>query len=129
VGLFGNKQKNAEQFEAGQVEVDRLTALAPNELAEELLPAFGADGARSKGREGTPPMQIVQWLVRSHPFHPSLQPLVSAVLAGLQALEHAGLVDRRASGTGTSGMRFLLTPLGEQTLADGSAHERLAPGA
>jgi hypothetical protein len=82
------------------------------------MPAFAPDGARSKGKEGTPPMQIVQWLVRDHPYHPGLQPLVASTLAGL--------VGQRSSGSG-SGMRFFLTPLGEQTLADGSAATRLAP--
>jgi hypothetical protein len=126
MGLFGNKGKHAEEEEAGRVEVERLTALSAPGLAVELMPAFGPDGARSKGKEGTPPMQIVQWLVRDHPYHPGLQPLVASTLAGLQALEHAGLVGQRSSGSG-SGMRFFLTPLGEQTLADGSAATRLAP--
>jgi hypothetical protein len=125
--LWGNKEKNAEQFEAGRVEVERLTALSPAGLGVELLPAFGPDGARSKGREGTPPMQIVQWLMASFPYHPGLQGLVSSTLAGLQALEHAGLVDRRSSGSGTGGMRFLLTPLGETALAEGSAAQYLSP--
>jgi hypothetical protein len=125
MGLFGNKGKHAEEEEAGRVEVDRLTTLSASGLAVELMPAFGPDGARSKGKEGTPPMQIVQWLVRDHPYHPNLQPLVASTLAGLQALEQAGLVGQRSSGSG-SGMRFALTPLGEQTLADGSAAARLA---
>jgi hypothetical protein len=124
VGLFGNKGKHAEEEEAGRVEVERLTALPASDLAVELMPAFAPDGARSKGKEGTPPMQIVQWLVRDHPYHPGLQPLVASTLAGLQALEQAGLVGQRSSGSG-SGMRFFLTPLGEQTLADGSVAAKL----
>jgi hypothetical protein len=89
------------------------------------MPAFGPDGARHKKRDGTPPMQIVQWLVASYPYYPSLKPLVAAVLAGLQALENAGLVVRRNSESG--GMRFQLTPLGETALTEGSAKQYLFP--
>jgi hypothetical protein len=93
-------------------------------LAAELLPAFGPDGARSKGSFGTPPMQIVQWLMSSYRYYPSLKPVVAVVLAGLQALERAGLVGRRTSDSG--GMRFYLTSDGETALAEGSAKQYLA---
>src|SRR4051794_41421425 len=86
MGLFGSKGKHAEEEGAGRVEVERLTALPAQGLAVELLPAFGADGARSKGKEGTPPMQIVQWLVRRHPDPPGLQPPPASTLPGLAAL-------------------------------------------
>jgi hypothetical protein len=122
--LFGNKEKKAEQAAAASAEVTRLTALPAADLATELMPAFGPGGARAKGREGTPPMQIVQWLMSAYPYHPSLKPLVEAVLAGLQALEHAGLVGRRSSD---GAMRFYLTPLGVTALADGSAQRYLTP--
>jgi hypothetical protein len=122
--FFGNKGKHAEEEEAGRLEVERLTALPPKGLAVELMPAFGPEGATSKGAQGTPPMQIVQWLVRDHPYHPGLKPLVASTLAGLQALEHAGLLSQRSSGT--DGMRFVLTPLGESALADGSAAQHLS---
>jgi hypothetical protein len=123
--FFGNKEKKVEQQAAGSAEVERLCALQVAEMAVELMPAFGIDGARSKGSEGTPPMQIVQWLMSSYPYHPSLKPLVAAVLAGLQALETAGLLGRRISGDGSGAMRFYLTPVGETALADGSVHQHL----
>src|SRR4051794_41816354 len=90
MGLFGSKGKHAEEEEAGRVEVERLTALPAQGLAVELLPAFGADGARGKGKEGTPPMQIVQWLVRDHPYHPGLPPPVAPTPPGPPAPEHPG---------------------------------------
>jgi hypothetical protein len=96
------------------------------ELAAELMLAFGPDGAQAKGREGTPPMQIVQWLMSSYPFHPNLRSLVTAVLEGLQALEHAGLLAQRTAGTGTGAQRFYLTTLGQTALAQGSARQYLA---
>jgi hypothetical protein len=122
MGLFtrDHSQRDADDAIA-HGEVDRLAALSPKELAVQLMPAFGPDGAASKGRAGTPPMQIIQWLAASIGRGANTKPLVPAVLAGLQALEHAGLVSERTSGTGSGGKLFLLTPQGEKALADGTA--------
>ena len=128
MGLFGNKEEKAAREAAGAAEVERLEGLSADQLAAELMPAFGPDGAKSKGDQGTPPMQLVQWLVRDHPYHPSLKPLVDAVLAALEKMVAAGLLSRRGSGIGTGAQSFKLTPLGESTLADGSAAQRLAEG-
>ncbi|HEY0933641.1 MAG TPA: hypothetical protein VGD91_07860 [Trebonia sp.] len=125
--MFGSKKdERAGKEAAGAAEVQRLTSLPPAALAVELLPAFGSGGARSKGRAGTPPMQVVQWLVTGYPYHPDLRPLVSAVLAGLQVLEHAGLVEMRTAGSGTGGQRYLLTDAGAAALRDGTARESVA---
>jgi hypothetical protein len=72
-------------------------------------------------------MQIVQWLMASCPHHPDLRPLVTAVLAGLQALEHAGVVSLRTSGMGSGGQLYLLTDTGKLALADGSTGSHLRP--
>lgn len=55
----------------------------------------------------------------------SWKPLVPAVLAGMQALEHAGLVDVRISGTGSGARMYVLSPAGEKAIADGSAARHL----
>jgi hypothetical protein len=123
---FGNKEEKAAQEAAGSAEVERLVGLPVAAMASELMPAFGPDGARAKAGQGTPPMQIVQWLMSSYPYHPSLRPLVTAVLDGLQALEHAGLVAARGSGIGTGTQTFRLTPLGETALAEGNVASYLA---
>jgi hypothetical protein len=128
MALFGNKDEKAAKEAAGAAEVERLTTLSPERLAVELMPAFGPGGARAKSEEGTPPMQVIQWLVRDHPYHPSLKPLVDAVLAALEKLVGAGLLSRRDSGIGTGAQSFKLTPLGESTLADGSVAQRLSAG-
>jgi hypothetical protein len=125
--MFGNKNKEEKAAKelAGSAEVERLTSLPVPELAAELMLAFGPDGAKSKGSSGTPPMQIVQWLLSSFPYHPNLRPLVTAVLAGLQELEHAGLISLRTSGVGSGGQLYLLTEAGKSALADGSTSSRL----
>jgi hypothetical protein len=120
VGLFGNKEEKAAKEAAGAAEVERLVGLSADRLAAELLPAFGPDGARSKGKQGTPPMQIIQWLMADFPYHPSLKPLVDSVLAALEQMVGAGLLTRSTSGVGTGAQSYKLTPLGESTLADGS---------
>jgi hypothetical protein len=128
MALFGNKEEKVAQEVAGEAEVSRLTGLSAEDLAVELMPAFGPDGARSKGREGTPPMQIVQWLMSDYPRHPSLRPLVDSVLAALSSLERGGLLRGSASGIGTGAQRYALTPIGEEALADGSVRQCLGSG-
>jgi hypothetical protein len=126
MGLFGNKEEKAEKEAAGAAEVERLVSLPVDDLAAELMPAFGPDGAKSKGKQGTPPMQIIQWLLSDFPYHPSLKPLVDSVLTALERMVAAGLLSRSTSGIGTGAQSFKLTPLGESTLADGSIEQRLA---
>jgi hypothetical protein len=128
MGLFGNNEEKAAKEAAGAAEVERLEGLSADELAAELMPAFGPDGAKSKGEQGTPPMQVIQWLVRDHPYHPSLMPLVDAVLTALEKMAAAGLLSRRGSGIGTGAETYRLTPLGESTLTDGSVGQRLTAG-
>jgi hypothetical protein len=126
MGLFGNKEEKAEKEAAGAAEVERLVGLPVDDLAAELMPAFGPDGAKAKGKQGTPPMQIIQWLMSDFPYHPSLKPLVDSVLAALERMVATGLLSRSTSGIGTGAQSFRLTQLGESTLADGSIEP--APG-
>jgi hypothetical protein len=128
MSLFGRGDKDGSQATdqaIAQAEVDRLVALSPVELAVELLAAFGPDGARSKGKTGVAPMQIIEWLIRSVGRSAGTKPLVPALLASLQALQSAGLVVAAGSGLGTGASTYQLTPFGERVVADGTAAEHL----
>jgi hypothetical protein len=130
MGLFnrGGKADNyAESDAIAQAEVERLVALTPAELGVELMPAFGSDGAKAKGKVGVAPMQIIEWLMRSVGQGVSSKPLVPVVLAGLQAMQSATLLEARGSGIGTGTSTYLLTPVGEKALAEGSAASFLNP--
>lgn len=125
MGLFGNKEEKAAQEAAGAAEVERLEALSSDRLAVELMPAFGPDGAKSKGPAGASAMAVIQWLVADHPRHPSLRPLADAVPVSLQRLAAAGLLKATGSGIGTGVNSYSLTPSGEEALAEGSVAQRL----
>jgi hypothetical protein len=125
MGLFGNKEKKAAEEAAGAAEVERLNSLSTDELAIELMPAFGPDGARSKGRSGSAAMAVIQWLLVDYPRHPSLRPLADSVPVALQRLAGAGLLKASSSGIGTGVKSYSLTPAGEEALADGSVAQRL----
>lgn len=125
MSLLDRRRDRAEQNAAtdavAQSEVDRLVALEPEDLGVELMAAFGPSGAKTKGRLGTAPLQLIEWLMQDYGRGVSTKPLIPAVLAGMQALEHAGLVDVRISGVETGARSYALTPRGESALADGSA--------
>jgi hypothetical protein len=127
MGLFGNKEEKAAKEAAGAAEVERLEGLTVDRLAVELMPAFGPDGAKAKGGE-VAPLKILQWLMREHPYHPSLRALLDSELAALERLAGAGLLTRRISGVGSGAQTFKLSPFGEEALADGSVEQRLAAG-
>jgi hypothetical protein len=126
VGLFGNKEKKAAEEAAGAAEVERLGSLSTEELAVELMPAFGPDGAKAKGRAGSNAMTVIQWLVRDYPRHPSLRPLADSVPVALQRLTAAGLLKASGSGIGAAVDSYSLTPAGEEARAEGSVEQRLA---
>jgi hypothetical protein len=123
MGLFKRDQDPGREAAdaAAQAEVTRLATLPPNAIAAELLPAFGPQGAKSKGRIGTAPMQLIEWLMTDFGRGADTKPLVSAVLVGMSALERGGLVAETTSGTGSGGRLYSVTPLGEKALSDGTA--------
>jgi len=123
--LVGNKEKKAAEEAAGKAEVERLTSLSSAQLAAELMPAFGPNGAKAKGRSGTAAMQVIQWLMADYPRHPSLRPLADSVPVALQRLAGAGLLRATSSGIGTGVQSYSITPDGEAALADGSLARRL----
>ena len=125
--MFGRKDKDerARQDQAGATEAAQLAALTPAELGARLMPGFGPGAARTKGRGEIQTMQLLQWLASTSPTRPDLRPLIAPIQAALQALENAGLVMDRMSGTGSGVKRYSLTPAGSAALADGSYHSVL----
>ena len=126
MGLFGNKEEKAAEEAAGAAEVERLNSLSTDDLAAELMPAFGPGGAKAKGHAGSSAMAVIQWLVADYPRHPSLRPLADAVPVALQRLTVVGLLKATGSGIGTGVDSYSLTPAGEEVLAGGSVEQRLA---
>jgi hypothetical protein len=125
MGLFGNKEEKVAEETAGAAEVERLNALSTDDLAAELMPAFGPDGAKAKGRSGSAAMAVIQWLVADYPRHPSLRPLADSVPVALQRLAAVGLLKTTGSGIGTGVQSYSLTPAGEEALTDDSVAQRL----
>jgi hypothetical protein len=125
MGLFGNKEEKAAKEAAGAAEVERLEGLTVDRLAAEVMQAFGPDGAKAKGNGEVAPLQILNWLMRDYPYHPSLRALLDAEMAALEKLAGAGLLTRRVSGVGSGAQTFKLSPFGEEALADGSVEQRL----
>jgi hypothetical protein len=126
MGLFGNKEEKAAKEAAGAAEVERLEALSIDRLAAEVLPAFGAGGAKGSDKLGAGPLQVLQWLLRDHPYHPDLKRLLEMERAALEKMTAAGLLTRRVSGVGSGAQTFKLSPFGEQALAEGATEQRLA---
>jgi hypothetical protein len=123
--LFGNKSERkaekAAQEAAAKAEADRLVALPANELASEIMPAFGPDGP---GR-GNPPdlnyIQLASYLMGPHHLSAhNMRALQLPLRAAVQRLEVAGLVVARP-GSG----RLVATAAGQAALADGTFAEQL----
>jgi hypothetical protein len=128
VGLFGNNEQRSAKEAAGAAELARLEGLSIDRLAAELIPGFGPGGVKRKGGQSLGALQLIQWLMRDFPYHPSLRALVEAVLAALEKLAGAGLLIRRASGVGSGAQSFKLSPLGVETLAAGTVEQQLKSG-
>lgn len=129
--LFGNKDEKAAREAAAKAESQRLVALPVTDLAAELMPAFGPDGLQTRSGHRQGPVELSTWLLSS--FSTSVkyrQPLLGPVMEGLQALEHAGLVERRGFGGGSSSSSTChATRLGQTALGEGSVRRYLSPPA
>jgi hypothetical protein len=121
--LFGNKEEKAAQQAAAIAEIERLCGLPVADLAAEILPAWGPNGARRLLGNSPGSLQIVAWLVADYPRKPSIKPLLEPVKEAIQALEHAGLLLRKIIGDG--GSTVDLTRLGETALAEGTVRQHL----
>jgi hypothetical protein len=123
MGLFGNRDEKAAKGAAAQAETDRLVGLSAADLAIEVLPALGPEGINAGSGHRQGPVEVTNWLLA--PFSKSVkyrQPVLGPVIEGLQVLEHAGLVERRSFGGGST---YHATRLGETALAEGSVRSYL----
>jgi hypothetical protein len=121
--LFRKSEEQVAQQTAAEAEVERLGGLPIDDLALEILPAFGPDGLQP-GRAGARVQDVCKWLMSSYPskFCNPLQ-IMTPVNEGIQRLENAGLVLRRVQEGG--GSRITATRLGETALAEGTAKQHL----
>jgi hypothetical protein len=125
MSLFGKNPEKQAQKEAGEAEVARLQALPLPELAAELLPGFGVDGAhRLASATGINLGQLMIWKMEAFPRATGyLQTLAEPVREATQLLEHANLVERRTFGKNT---HINATTLGEEAIAEGTAMKYLS---
>jgi hypothetical protein len=122
MGLFGNKEEKAAQEAAAKAEAERLIGLPVADLAAELMPVFDSHGGK---REKLNVIQVMTGLMSSYQRSSGhLKELNQPVREGLQALEHAALIEKK----NIQGGAFCVsaTRLGEEALADGSVRKYLA---
>jgi hypothetical protein len=128
MGLFGkNRAEKEAEAQAAQAEVDRLLSLSRVQLAAELLPAFGKNGAkRLAGQTGPNLAVVILWTMRDHPKATGfMKDLEVPVREATQLLENANLVEKRTYG---GQGHFNATTLGEQAILDNSALQYLSNG-
>jgi hypothetical protein len=126
VPLFGKSKEKVAQDDAARVEAERLKALSVEDLAQEVMPAFGPEGPRA-GKEINS-LQISNWLMRSYPGGTTyVRDLHQAVCEGMQVLEHAGLVQVLAGPRGSiaTGAHVKATRLGDTALASGAVEQHI----
>ena len=120
---FGSRAERRAQERATDAEVARLCSLSAAELAEELMAAFGPDGAhafRLRSRELNL-IEITEWTLRGHAFAGRhLRAIHGDVRASLRLLERRGLVAWRGSDWVGAKARISTTALGEVALRDRS---------
>jgi hypothetical protein len=128
--LFGKSKEKGAQEDAARAEVERLNALPVEDLAREIMPAFGPDGPRA-GKEINA-LQISNWLMRSYGGGAKhLRELHTPVCEGVQALEHAGLVQVFSGERGSiaNGAHAKATRLGETALANNELEQLIKEAA
>lgn len=123
MGLFGNKGDKRADETAARAEADRLTGLPVPRLAAEILPAFGPGGPGKDGKEiGT--LQVAMYLLADFPRGSKfVKQLVDPIREGFQALENAGLIERRVRDIGGSLVR--VTRLGLEAIETDTADRHL----
>lgn len=126
--LFRKSEQKRAAEAAAQAEIDRLTALGPDALALEILPAMGSDALKARVT-GVRVQEVCTQLLGG--FRASLSVntgvLLLPVKEALQRLEHANLIMQMASGVDQS-TKWRITTTGEQALTDGTSAQRLGIG-
>ncbi len=115
--LFGNKEEKRAQDEAAKGEADRLLGLPIDDLAAEILPAFGPEGP-GKGEKSINILQVGSFMMRNFPRGASqIRPLLDPIREGIQRLEHSELVRTQLMSTG--GGRLTVTRRGLEAISAG----------
>jgi len=124
MGLFGNRAKKEAKKAAAAAESERLVGLSVVDLAVAVMPAFGPGGIEAKSGHQQGAMEVTEWLFRNSSTAVEYrQPTLGPVIEALQALDNAGLLEKRSFGGGST---YHATRAGEEALAGGSVRERLA---
>ncbi|MBK5231978.1 MAG: hypothetical protein JJE13_03215 [Thermoleophilia bacterium] len=125
MGLFGGGVEKEAKKAAAQAESDRLAALPVQDLAAEVMQAFGPDGLQIKSGHQQGALQVAGWLLRDFSTKVKYtQPVFGPTIEALGILDTAGLVDGRNFGSGNA-KTYNVTRLGETALAEGDVRERL----
>ncbi|MEQ8718669.1 MAG: hypothetical protein RIE08_13750 [Acidimicrobiales bacterium] len=88
MGVFGRKGDEAEI----RAEIDRLSSLALNDLASEIMDTLVAMDDLPRGARGPDDYEVVDAMIGRKSTSADKLDLVGVIAEGLQVLEHAGLV-------------------------------------
>jgi hypothetical protein len=127
--VFGGGKEKKERDERAQAELDRLLALAPDELAVEVLPALASE--KLYHRVGAVSVQDIRKQVMADfpsSFKVNSGPLLIPVREALQRLEHDNLVLQMASSNVDASTRWRITPAGKEAVEAGDVAARLSAG-
>jgi hypothetical protein len=123
MSLFGDKKDGQEKGIDVQAEVERLNSLAvPRLAAEVMVRGFGPDCPAADGRPSV--RKIVDSMVpeAARMEQDAYLGLNDLIGEGIQALEHAGLVQPTVWG-GTGGLYFVATRRGKAALEQDAVDE------
>ena len=120
--IFRRNEEKAARKQAAKGEIERLRALAADDLAVDVLPGLGPDGPTHATSMRV--QQLCEYLLRDYPGAGQMDTLnlMSRVNRALDRLESAGLVEPISV---TRSPVWRITPLGESALADGDVRDRL----
>jgi hypothetical protein len=122
--MFGNTEEKRAQEAAASAEAQRVIGLPIDQLAAEILPAFGPDGP-GHGNKSINILQVGIFLMQSFPRGNSqIKSLRDPIREGIQRLEHAELVRTELQSSG--GGRIIITRAGLEALASGGVQTALA---
>jgi hypothetical protein len=123
--LFRRSEGKIAQEAAAQAEFERLNGLSVDDLAAELLPAFGP----GQKRPAQSMVGACLWLACSFPGGKKyMLDLKRPVQEAIQALEHAGLLTGRVRSGSSAQTILSITRLGETALADADIRRYLSAG-
>jgi len=126
LALFGKRRTT--EGDVAQGDFESLLGLSPEDLAEELMPAFGPDGPRHGKDVHT--LQLVSWLLRryrgANKVSRPAEKLYAVVGEAMQVLEHAALVQGTQSGDRS--VHWNATRLGATALTNGDVRQRINDG-